>query len=292
LIDRRSYIGGTASIIILGHDPYSNWADLYDYMTGVRDEDFDPSNYHIQRGNAMEPMVIEMLRESHHLPINTPAHFEEFDNNGADPNQIFLLDQREFGLVGGHMDCMSDSTDFEIKCPAMRNLSMYASNGTPRKYYVQLQNYMRMTGHEFGEIVLFNYDKWSLIRIKIAADPKMHRQMEERYDEFLMHVAKGIRPTAMAKRLEWHTEVDSPLLDEALREYDEHKTRRYSSEEAQKEWKHRILDHLGDQTNVVTENWSIVVEDRERVTYDKISGDRKSSKYKVLNVKERQPLAT
>ena len=182
MIDRRTYIGGTASSIILGYDPYSNWADLFDYMTGRRDSDFDPTNLHLDRGNTMEPIVIDLLRQAHHLPINTPEHFAKFDNGGADPNQIFLLEKRPLGLVGGHMDCMSDSTVFEIKCPAMRNLSMYASNGTPRKYFIQLQNYMRITGHKYGEVVLFDYDKWAVRRIKIEADPAIHAEMEERYD--------------------------------------------------------------------------------------------------------------
>lgn len=291
LIDRRKYIGGTASTILMGVDPYANWPDLFDYMTGRRDEDFDPNRFHIHRGNAMEPIIIEMLREIDPFPINAPHHFEKYDHGGADPSQIFLLEERPDGLVGGHLDAMSDAIIYEIKCPAMRNLQMYRSSGTPLKYFIQLQNYMRITGHDRGEVILFDYDRWTLIRIPTPANPEIWKEMERRYDLFLWHVKNDIRPESMLPPEEWHVEVDSTKLDMTLEAYENAKNLRYEAEEAQGDLKHQILDLLAGSPLAVTDNYQVSVSDRERKSYDAVTGEDKISRFKVLTVKERMPVS-
>jgi hypothetical protein len=285
-ITRADYIGGSDSGAIFGLNGYRPraWVVRQKVLGAVGEwEERDLSgNPHIQRGNQMEPLIHEWVRENLDPTVNAPHVFEELDCSEEDPSpdagQIFLYD--EGGRLGGHPDGVSDHTVHEYKATTTRSLERIFRAGAHDKHLLQTHHYMMLTGRERGMLHYWNYNSWKPLTFELAARPDLYGRMRSEYAkvweevdkavteklsgtvEEEMNYGEGAPAGLQLGPLAGRAPDDAEEIEQMARKYEDAKSRQYDAKDERKELKARLLTRLDEKGQIVTPNMVVSREGR------------------------------
>jgi putative phage-type endonuclease len=172
-------IGGSTIAAAAGIDPYLSPTALFLRMTGQIPE--PETNGHMRIGKALEPVIIDLLREDGTHVVDYPAH-EEHDR--ARP---WLL---------GHPDAIAvGSAPYVIECKATGGWALRSWNGDepPVTWQAQVQTYMHLTGTDRAVIAAL-IDGTTLRTVEVARDDRAIAMLLERAERFYGMLCRGEIP--------------------------------------------------------------------------------------------------
>lgn len=172
-------LGGTAAGAIIGVNKYKTAAQLWDDLMG--DGRSRARNQHMDRGNALEPMALQMFAEKTGLtlePLGKVRH----------PKYEFLHGSVDVGIVPDGL--------VEAKCPQAYIARQYVEEGIDPGYWAQAQHYLNVTGRRYAKFAILNADQWELYVIDCPRDQDFIDQMEAKMISFWYdHVLTRQRPS-------------------------------------------------------------------------------------------------
>ena len=196
---RLTYIGGSDIVALMGqesNDEYADWTSVWNRFRHQTHVELDSGQ--LDRGNAIEPYIEAYVRNHIDPTINSIENFERFDIENdfedlrfdeegdhlgnpfnvtlQDRAQIFAQDKLQPYLCG-HVDGIGDEIVHEMKAPKMSNIDRLINYGYSKKYIIQAQFYMMITGRRLGMIHIWDYDNWEPIIIKIKRNEDLHEKM-------------------------------------------------------------------------------------------------------------------
>jgi hypothetical protein len=273
-MDRRLYIGSSDAAPVMGHG-YLTPKQLLRYKRGeynkppilLRD---------IHRGNTMEPIVVDMIKEEHDSSVNTPRIYEKYDARpdqkmeGRDEKQIFLEDA-EHPYIGGHPDALGDEILWEIKCPRQSKVARIADDGfefptlhsvlksgIPTYWWCQVQHLMMISGHEVAKIAVFDYDQWDIIIYDVEPAPQFQRELRKRYEILWSAVHADTAPEFLFDEFEIQRDVDEHKLKTQLLLFDAAKQNFYEAKKNRKLLKSKVVDLLGGEGTYTGEDFHVM----------------------------------
>jgi len=278
LDDRRKYIGGGDACALLGLNDYDSVLKLFRKKIG--EELDDPENFHMERGNIIEPIVEQWVKENADGSVNGRRHYEEWcpeilpkydraaleRESGIDsrPPQIAVV-HPDMPYVGGHPDGVGDETIWEFKAPAPRSLGYILKEGVNKCWMYQVQHYLFCTGKPKGVIAVWDFDKWEPILFPVTPNAYIHDHFAKVYPYFWHHVKMGIPPAPWSEPVSEHfRHISDPELDRLCEMYEEAKARRYEGEDQQSRVKGTLLSVLDGPGRVETDNWYINASEYKR----------------------------
>lgn len=272
-IDRRKYIGGSDAGAILNRNDYRGRQKVWsDKVYG--EDDTLKTRRPIMRGNTMEEIVEQMVRDEVEPLINSPEMFAQYHVGEPDDPQIYLFNERGEGEapIGGHPDGISPGVLWELKAPSMYVLETIKTNGVPESWIFQVQHYMMLSGLPQAKIVALDYDGWSLYIVDVDADPDLHQRMLEEYDDFWFYVQNEIQPPMLDEEIDLFATQNTERLDTLLEQYVEATDRRYRGKDDQASAKGKIMTIIGDTPVVHTERYTVSqsVVDRGHYSYNRL----------------------
>lgn len=236
---------------------YKTRLDVWERLAGKRTSADLENVGHIKRGNVMEPIVEEWIRENLDASINSDALYQEYDAGGGHDGQIFL-EHEEHEWIGGHPDGIGNQCQhpnvpegvpviYEIKTPTMYNVQQIDRSGLKGRYFWQVHHYMMITGAPAAVVVIWDYNQWTGIPYLVPAEPALHAQMLEEYQDLYFCAMSGILPEPETQvQRESQELVDHPELERLMAEYDEANSLYYDSKDDRKKLKGQILSLVGD----------------------------------------------
>lgn len=284
MADRRSsYIGGSDAATILGLNEYQSLLGLWRRKTGR--ENSDPENYHMVRGNTIEPIIEDYVIKNLDATCNSRVQFERYSphlleayDDATQPTKTTLwgwfsawrMGQRKtpapripqielvhpkYTFIGGHPDGVGKDILWEFKAPAPRSLDRILKEGVSKTWLLQVQHYMWIAGKKIGKIAIWDFNSWSPHIVTVKADPKIQKTLEAEYQKFWECVQMDLEPLYDEPELEEHFDViDDSALDDRLKEYSESRKEVYRLEDRVKSLKMEILTYADGRKRVTTEN--------------------------------------
>lgn len=271
LVDRTKYLGGTSASTILGKNRYQTRYDLWNEKVNGTKLDL-ADNPHVQRGNLVEPIIEEFVRENLDPTVNSVASWEKYADGTPDSTgQMFVMDDQPspvHGLpfIGGHPDGVGEEILWEFKAPTSYKLDKIIKEGPPDSWYYQVQHYMMITKQEQGALAIWSYDRWEPYIIWIDPDPFIHALLRDEYARFWEYVEKG-EPlptegvTTMEK--EQHEVIDDPKLERLLQDYHQAYCKRYEGKEEQNAARLALLSAVGTRKTVITPGYTADIAERK-----------------------------
>jgi putative phage-type endonuclease len=194
---RRQGIGGSdAPLIVLGELYGRTVLDLYNEKRGNTEPVDLSDNPDVQRGNALEPIAIDIFRAATGLHVIP----------GGEPRDGFMrgnLDGRTWEEYD--IDKEPDAI-LEIKCPRSFTLSRIRDDGVPAHHQIQCQHYMMVTGLPLAYLCYFDVNAWTVEIYELPRNDRLIDQILIREKAFWKHVQEGEPP-------ELHVEpVDVPVV--------------------------------------------------------------------------------
>lgn len=208
-MERSEYIGGSDAAAILGRNAFQTILKVYRKKIGKEYDDLD--NHHIRRGNTMESIIEDYCVENLDSTINSREMYVKFGKHGAlekydtyinqlrypDPDftkpQITIIHPK-YSFCGGHPDGLTNTTVWEFKAPAMRNLIYINKYGLNESWILQVQYYMWITGLKEAKICVWDYDEWRPLIVRIRMNRAVHAKFEELLPAFWFHVETRTEP--------------------------------------------------------------------------------------------------
>jgi putative phage-type endonuclease len=172
-------IGGSTIAAAAGIDPYLSPTALFLRMTGQIPE--PESNGHMRIGKALEPVIIDLLREDGHAVIRVPAA------GVRDDARPWLL---------GHLDgIVSGNAPYVIECKATGGWALRSWNGDepPVTWQAQVQTYMHLTGTDRAVIAAL-IDGTTLRTVEVTRDDRAIGMLLERAERFYGMLCRGEIP--------------------------------------------------------------------------------------------------
>jgi predicted phage-related endonuclease len=172
-------IGGSTIAAAAGIDPYLSPTALFLRMTGQIPE--PESNGHMRIGKALEPVIIDLLREDGHAVISYPER--EF----ADDARPWLV---------GHPDARAVAHDrYVIEAKATGGWALRSWNGDepPVTWQAQVQTYMHLTQTDRAVIAAL-IDGTTLRTVEVARDDRAISMLLERAERFYAMLCRGEIP--------------------------------------------------------------------------------------------------
>lgn len=261
LAHRQEYIGGADAAPILGLSPFPDASRKETWRKKVCDpREIDQiNNRYMQRGNTMEPIVQDMIRD-------------EMDPT-AEPGEHHR--HPEFEFIGGTPDMEAIDRIYEIKCPGTGRVEDIRKNGAPSYYWIQCEHY-RLLREKPVSLVIFDYNEWGLYRIDIPEpDGNLHERMIERYRSFWEKVQTETPPEETdLKNKSIEVGQGGPKLNNLLADYYKAHEKKKELDKKRKDIKGRIVTRAAGLDAVETEDYRATISRRSR-------GD---SEWTVLNV--------
>lgn len=278
-MDRRTYIGGADAAAILGLNDYQTFMKTWRKKVGLESDDLD--NKHIRRGNAMEPIIEQYAVEHFASDINSPEMFKRFGTPEAverlkawmrmhpvagmkmpDRPQITVR-HRKYDFCGGHPDGLNGKRVWEFKAPAMRNFKFIDTQGVSMSWIIQVQYYMWITGLKEGWILVWNYDNWEPMIVRLKPNRRLHKQFEEVLPAFWFHVETETEPNFHGLP-EIKDFIDTSELDKILHSYVQAVEQKYEATDQVDLLKTTIIAHMEGAELAETENYSISAKEQTR----------------------------
>jgi len=277
-LDRRLYIGGSGAATVLGYADYDT-ALQYWRNKGPNGRKIDFNNHHMARGNTIEPIIQQYIREHIDPTAGNVDNFVECDayiHEWRQPRstarrliregqQIFvwnteILSPSGKPFLGGHPDDIGDEVVWEYKAPTMYNFDRILREGLPKSWLLQVQHYMFLTGRKKGCVALWDYNNWRVKLFWVDADPEMEDLMRRCYTWFWGTVEEGIEPTeedfgknTYKEQFAW---IDDDRLDKLFEDYKEATSRRYDGERDQKLLKAEIVTYAQGRSILQTDKYT------------------------------------
>jgi len=271
-IDRSTYIGGSDAAALMGKHQYKTVRDVYDKLQGNKDLDLS-GNKHVQRGNEMEPLIVDWLHENLDPTINDPTIYELFDAGDAS-DQIFLQDD-EHPFLGGHPDGIGwgdpttyDAVVYEIKAPASSSMDRLKRHGIHARYYYQVMHYMMIINRgEFeakrGVMVLWDYDAWKPLFVNVWYDEEKAEELYERCQDMYFSAQVGSFPDfPNISNEERHLYEGPKPMESMLQDYHQVHNKIKELKDRKADLKAKILSALDGENTIQTPNY------RADVKYD------------------------
>jgi len=263
--DRSSYIGGSAASAIMCDNKYKTRRDVWERLAGKRKSTDLENTGHIARGNTLEPIVEDWIREHVDGTINGDRAYDEFDAGGGHGGQIFLQHPK-YEWIGGHPDgigyqcghkatTLGEPVIYEIKTPTTYNVKKIDRHGIVGRYFWQVQHYMMITGIKESVVVIWDYNSWTGNMYYVPAEEELHAQMMEEYKDMYFCAKTGVLPEPTTEIARQSQEVrDEEELDRLLQEYNHWKNVKYEGKDKTKKLKGKILSLIDGAEVVNTPN--------------------------------------
>jgi hypothetical protein len=178
LAERRTCLGGSDAPDLLELAPFGCTRKLWYDKKGVPEDFPFDVNFHVRRGNAIEPIALaEFCREFQcgqlpHAPGQAPPHtiHASIPYIGAHVDEFITMPfERGNGEVGV----------LEIKVPASRHFQKIKSSGMPPASWIaQVQWNMLATELHWGALGVFNPDIFKILRFDVAEDLEAQEGMK------------------------------------------------------------------------------------------------------------------
>lgn len=261
-MERSEYIGGSDAAALMGDNKYKTVRSVWERLRGKKDGDID--SQHIQRGNELEPLIEEWIRENRDPTLNNGEMYSLYD---ADDNsdQIFLRHPEERRL-GGHPDGIAASspatkghTIWEIKAPASYSVENIRRYGLPARYKWQVQWYMHLAHKvhpvEQAVVCVWDCDEWNNpILISVPRNPEKGEELERRAKDLLFAAEMDTKPAAETYGDQEVGVVTGEDVDQLLGAYRETKEVEKRLKEERKRLKAKILSRADGVNTLQTEN--------------------------------------
>ena len=251
MMDRKTYIGGADAAAILGQNEYQSILKTWRKKCGLELDDVD--NHHIRRGVLMERVIEDHCIEHIGPNINTKSMFRKFGTDQANKNyNKWIIDpyfepaekgypglrippqisirHPKFDYCGGHPDGLTESTVWEFKAPAPRNLTYIQRSGVSKTWIIQVQFYMWITGLQEGKIAVWDFDQWRPLIIRLRPNKQMIRAFEEYMPAFWWHVEMQIEPNMVGVEDAFNFR-DDEIFDSICEDYLASTDAKYAAEE-------------------------------------------------------------
>lgn len=160
--ERRMYIGGSDVPAILNLD-YGCARNLWYEKRGTAEDYPFLGNHHTERGNALEPLVIKMLKKKYKYSIGCPKPRV----SNAYP---FMRGNIDGLVVAKGRECLQDEIVLEVKCPSMNVFQKIKREGVLLSWIVQAQHYMYVWDVRKALFAIFNAELWELLTFDITRD--------------------------------------------------------------------------------------------------------------------------
>lgn len=182
LEERRTGLGGSDMPVILGlssfKDPRTLWAEKLGLLP---EPELDAS---MKRGMVLEPIVANIYAEV------TGRRVQRCNRILRHPKRNYVLaniDRWVWNEAG-------EKGPLEVKCPGVAAFSKCEQQGLLPYYYPQLQNYMAVTGKQWGSLAMFSAERWSLLHFDMQRDDEFIEYMYETADKFWECVVLEVEP--------------------------------------------------------------------------------------------------
>jgi predicted phage-related endonuclease len=172
-------IGGSTIAAAAGIDPYCSPTALFLRMTGAISE--PESNGHLRIGKALEPVIIDLLREDGYTVTRYPGY------ECPDAARPWLV---------GHPDALGASHDvYVIECKATGGWALRSWNGDepPVTWQAQVQTYMHLTGTDRAVIAAL-IDGTTLRTVEVQRNDRAIAVLLEKAEAFYGYLCKGEPP--------------------------------------------------------------------------------------------------
>jgi putative phage-type endonuclease len=172
-------IGGSTIAAAAGIDPYMSPTALFLRMTGAIPE--PESNGHMRIGKALEPVIIDLLREDGRT-VDALAWLE-----AKDANRPWLV---------GHPDAAGYAHDeYVIECKATGGWALRSWNGDepPVTWQAQVQTYMHLTGTDRAVIAAL-IDGTTLRTVDVKRNDRAISMLLDKAEAFYGYLCKGEPP--------------------------------------------------------------------------------------------------
>lgn len=172
-------IGGSTIAAAAGIDPYLSPTALYLRMTGAIPE--PEENGHTRIGKALEPVIIELLRED--------GRTIDYPLDGAFRTIVPAW-------LKGHPDAIGIAQDrYVIECKSTGGWALRSWDGDepPVTWQAQVQTYMHLTGTERAVIAAL-VDGTTLRVVEVARDDRAIAVLLAKAEEFYGYLCRGEPP--------------------------------------------------------------------------------------------------
>jgi len=269
--DRSNYIGGSDAAALMGDNKYKTVLSVYERLRGEKSSDVN--SVHIDRGNALEPLIEQWIKKNVEPGLNSEQMYSRYDA-GDDSEQIFLQHPEDPRLAGhpdgiGPGEVFTDSNVlWEIKAPSSRSVDRIRKYGLPNRYKWQVQWYMHLANKVFpvsrAVVCVWDCDQWgNPIQISIPYDRAKGQELEERAKNLLFAAEVGQKPAAPTFDQQETEKTGDERMTDMLRTYREVKDVEKTLEEERKRLKAKILTRADgaevvqtdDSLARITRNW-------------------------------------
>jgi len=262
-MDRSEYIGGSDAAALIGNNKYKTVRSVWERLRGK--EQPPVTGGHIDRGNDLEPLIEEWIKENVEPDINSQAMYEVYDRGDDGSGQI-LLQHPEDPRLAGHPDGIGpgdaftdDNVLWEIKAPTSYSVEKIRRHGLPSRYKCQVQWYMHLASYvhqiDQAKVCVWDCDEWNNpIIISVPRDKEKGIELEERAKDLLFAAEMGQPPSASTFGTDETSITAGEQMDQLLREYQETKTTEKRLKEERKRLKAKIVSRADGMNTVQTEN--------------------------------------
>jgi hypothetical protein len=236
---------------------------VWERLRGKEQPPFE--SHHIDRGNRLEPIIEEWIKENVEPDLNSDGMYDLYDAGEDGSDQIFLRDPQHPRLAG-HPDGIGPGEAFtdahvlwEIKSPSSRSVDKIRKHGLPSRYKWQVRWYMHLANkrHTINRAVIcvWDCDQWgNPIQISVPYDAELGEELEERAKNVLFAAEVGQKPAAPTfEEAETEKEGDGEMT-RLLREYREVKSIEKRLSEERDRLKAKILTRADGAEMVQTED--------------------------------------
>jgi putative phage-type endonuclease len=205
---RKSHIGASDAIVIMGISPWKTPYDLFQEKMGLIDSSF--KSQAMQRGLDLEQ--------------EARSRFEQLVGVEVEP-KVLINPKIKWQMAS--LDGMSKDgkTIVEIKCPGREDHKKAVCGKIPEKYYPQLQHQLCVC--DLDEMYYFSYDGEKGCTVKVKRDQKYIDELLEKELEF-WNCMEAFTPPALTERdftkrtdLEWkNIAYEWKMVQKSLKEYE------------------------------------------------------------------------
>lgn len=262
---RRQFIGGSDVPSILNLE-YGCALNLWYDKRGMPEDYPILNNHHMERGNALEPVVINLLKKKFKYKIDKVMP-------KVSPIYPFMRGSIDGLIIAKGKEYLKEPVVLEIKCPSMNNFLKIKKEGISQSWIVQAQHYCAVWDVKMVLFAIFNTELWELLTFEVNRDDELINGLIEKEEAFWKMVTEGPAPEPLPegdKRCKKCTRRKTCGRDEIIEEANFSEDELDVSNNA--EFKEAIEEYLNAKE--VKEEAELIIESsKERL--DKILGNNK-----------------